>query len=231
MTLERLAAQAWALRASIEFQAEVRFARLAAEVERFDPASPVVKLFADAALEEARHAALCDELARSLGASPTQPPPPVTRASPKSRQALLCEVVAACCIAETESLATLTLLLSRMQPSRFKEVVHTIARDEVDHAQAGWAHLAREARAFDVGFLATQVVAMVDSPTVRALFAPSPPGADDEGLYAFGVVPHSHKRSIFVEVVEHVLAPGLAASHIDPAPLHRWLTQQTAPNM
>jgi hypothetical protein len=231
MTLEQLAAGAWSMRCGVEHHAHRRFRRLSEQVARFDAESPLISLLAEASEEEARHARLCDDLAVSLGAAPLQAPASTPRVAPGvlgDRDALLYELVAAGCVAETESMATLTLLLSKMEPGRFKDVVHQIARDEVEHAQAGWAHLAREAARRDLGFLANHLVAMFDVPVVRALFAaPADPLAESEELYAFGVVPHSKKREVFLSVIDEVVLPGFAQCRIDAAPLQAWLKLQS----
>ncbi len=222
------AGQAWADRAQIEHHACRRFARLSQQVSRFDPESPVAALLAAASREEAEHARLCEELARTLGVTPAPAPdqtPAVAPSQLNERERLLYEVVAACCVAETESMATLTMLLLKMAPGRYREVVHRIAKDEVEHAQAGWAHLAREASRGQAAFLSAQLVPMLDVPAVRALFAPAPcPAAEDEALWAYGVVPHTQKRKNFRQVAAEVICPGLSTNGVDPTPLQLWLT-------
>lgn len=228
-TVEQWAARAWAMRAQIEFHAERRFERLAATLERFDPASPVIQVFRAASKEEATHAALCSALASSLGEPAVHPPPETPSVAPASldpRARLTYEIVAACCVAETESMATLTLLLSKMRPGRFKDAVRQIARDEVDHAQAGWAHLAREAARGALAFLSNHLVTMLDVPVVHELFRPAPcPAAASEDLYAYGVVPHEMKRNVFIDVVTSLISPGMARNGVDPTPLQEWLTR------
>lgn len=229
LTVEQWAARAWAMRALIELHAERRFGRLAQTLQQLDPSSPLIRIFEAASREEATHAALCNRLAVQLGAEEVKPPeqtPSVAPSSLDERQRLTYEIVAACCIAETESMATLTLLLSKMQPGQYKEAVHLIARDEVDHAQAGWGHLAREAARGTLGFLPQQLVTMLDVPAVHELFALAPcPAADSESLYDYGVVPHTMKRSVFKDVVRDLISPGMSHHGVDPAPLQEWLTR------
>src|SRR5207237_1269423 len=79
-----------------------------------------------------------------------------------ARDAVLYEIVAACCITETESVATLATLLTGTAEPRVRTVVHEIARDEVVHGRMGWAHLAREAAVRDVSFLSSWVPSMLE---------------------------------------------------------------------
>jgi len=229
ISVEQWAARAWRARALIELQAQQRFARLSAELERFDPDSPVVGLLSIASEEEATHAELCNELAKSLGENAASAPaqtPSVAPASLQPREKLLYEIVAACCVAETESMATLTLLLAKMSPGRYREAVHRIAKDEVDHAQAGWAHLAREAARGRASFLSAHLVAMLNVGPVHELFATQPcVAAGSDELYRFGVVPHAKKREVFVQVMNELIMPGLRHNGVDPTPLQEWLTR------
>ena len=61
--IPREARLAWAFRARVEREATARFARLAREIEGFDPGSPVPALMRAASADEKRHALLCAELA------------------------------------------------------------------------------------------------------------------------------------------------------------------------
>ena len=112
----RAAGEAWAFRARVEQEAALRFDRLATVVAGFDPGSPVPAMMRRAADDERRHTELCARLAHGLG-NPValDPNAELAAIAPRSldeRQAALYEVVAACCITETESMATLTTLMA-----------------------------------------------------------------------------------------------------------------------
>lgn len=226
MTVEEWAAGAWKMRCEIEHHAHRRFRRLGEQLRQHDPESPLIALLSDASVEEAKHAQLCAERAAMLGVAAIEPPPERASVAPPGfspRDALLYELVAACCVAETESMATLTLLLSKMPRGPFRDAVHTIARDEVQHAQAGWGHLMREVARRDLGFLAGHLVGMLDVPAVHALFAPAPhAAAESEALWAYGVVPHAKKREVFLAALDELVLPGLAGAGIDTAVLRVW---------
>jgi len=227
--LKRLAGAAWAFRAKVEVDAAHRFARLAAAIFAFDPESPTVALMRSAVEDEQRHAALCAELSASYGVAVPTESAAVADVAPARlapRQALLYEVVAACCITETESVATLTTLLAEQAEPRVRAVLHEIARDEVGHGRMGWAHLAREATFLDVAFLSPWIPVMLTGTVDDSLFAVADPEAEAEGLLRHGVLPHSQKRQVFVRTLLDVVFPGLDALGVDASPARAWLAER-----
>src|SRR5688572_976021 len=125
--LEKVAGEAWAFRTLVEREASVRFARLATGLAEHGFARPIVDLAAKAAADEERHAALCLDLAVGLGVTVTAggwEARRLARTELSPREALLYEVTAQCCVAETESMATLSTLMEGMAPSvssRYRE--------------------------------------------------------------------------------------------------------------
>ena len=224
----REAGEAWAFRARVEREAARRFERLGAAISAFDPGSPVPALLERAAEDERRHAALCAELCVAYG----QPvddgaaDEPIAPASLGPRAAVLYEMVAACCLTETESVATLATLLSEEAEPRVREVLHEIARDEVVHSRMGWAHLAREAAAHDVSFLSAWIPSMLSGTVDEGLFTRGEPEPDAEALLRHGVLPRSRKREIFVRTLEEVVLPGLESFGVGAGPARAWLAQQ-----
>jgi len=227
----RVAADAWGFRARVEEEAALRFDGLAATIAGFDGASPVPALMRRAAEDERRHAGLCAGLAESLGAPVRLGDGKWIRVAPEgldARSAILYEVVAACCITETESMSVLTTLLEEEHAPGIREVLHAIARDEVVHSRMGWAHLAREAEAAEVGFLSHLIPVMLTGTVDDALFGPPPADEDGEGLLRLGVLPHRQKRESFVGTLEQVVFPGLERFGVDPAPARAWLAARTS---
>ncbi len=142
---------------------------------------------------------------------------------------MLYEVVAASCITETESLGTLTELLPSTE-GEVAQVLRQIARDEVRHAQLGWAHLARERETQDVGFLARAVPLMLAGTVDATLWrAPEDPLDDAAELLTLGVLPHTTKREVFVRALREVVFPGLSHLGVDTGPARTWLA--TRPGM
>ncbi len=228
-TLTRRAAESWALRYRVERSAEQRFARIAERLAGIDPASPVIAMAASAVDDERRHAAGCARLARSFGAGDDSlpeevPVPEIAPSSLDARRALLYDVIAVCCVAETESVSTLTELLHHQMEPEVHALVHEIARDEVRHAQLGWAHLARESAAYEVSFLGRYLPAMLDGGGAAALFDDAP--EEDAALLRYGVAPRQLQRTVLLTTLEEVIAPGLRQFGVDDQPLLRWIEAQ-----
>ena len=225
----RAAAEAWAFRARVEQEAALRFERLAAAVAGFDPGSPVPAMMRRAADDERRHTELCAQLAATLGTpvvlDEESELPSIAPRSLDERQAALYEVVAACCITETESMATLTTLMACEPDPEVRAVLHSISKDEVVHSRMGWAHLSREAAAGQVAFLGPLIPGMLAGTIDEGLFGVPPADEDPEGLLRLGVLPLEKKREVFLGTLEQVVFPGLEKFGVDPDPGRRWLAR------
>lgn len=221
--LRRTAGEAWAFRARVEREAANRFRRLSAAIPAFDPESAVSALLVRAAGDEERHAELCAGLSAWYGcpdgggASDV----PIAPRSLGARDAVLYEMVAACCITETESVATLATLLGERAEPRVRAVLHQIARDEVLHGRMGWAHLAREAAVRNVSFVSEWVPSMLSGTVEEAFFSAAGPGPDE--LLRHGVLPPLRKKEVFVRTLVEVVLPGLERLGISSAPARAWL--------
>ena len=217
---------AWALRARVEQEAARRFARLAAAIPRFDPESPIPALLRAAADDERRHAALCAGLSAGYGqpATGSMTDPEVAPRDLAPRDAVLYEMVAACCITETESVATVTTLLAGQLEPAVERVLREIARDEVGHGRMGWAHLAREASLRDVRFLSRWIPSMLTGSVDDALFSPA--GPPDDSLLPHGVFPLARKREVFIKTLEEVVLPGLEKFGIEVQPARAWIADR-----
>jgi hypothetical protein len=227
-SLRREAGEAWSFRTRVEVDAERRFGRLAEVIASFDPGSPVPALLRKARDDERRHALLCASLARGFGVEPETPPegPPIAPASLDPRRAALYEMVAACCITETESVSTVaTLLAADCEPS-VRAALHEIARDEVSHSRMGWAHLAREAGTLDVGFLSPWIPVMLAGTVPDGFFAKA--ASEPGDLLRFGVLPRSEKQRIFTATLREVIFPGLTQHGVDAGPARAWLDERTS---
>ncbi|HME92194.1 MAG TPA: ferritin-like domain-containing protein, partial [Myxococcaceae bacterium] len=114
--LRRIVGEAWAFRWKVELEAEIRFARLAGRLQPVGALPSIVELASRAASDERRHASICAALAKEYG-HPGIDESAVTASeiAPRrlsEKQRVLYEVVAACCITETESVSVLTTLVN-----------------------------------------------------------------------------------------------------------------------
>ncbi|HYZ89288.1 MAG TPA: ferritin-like domain-containing protein [Myxococcales bacterium] len=217
----------WALRCRVEHEAARRFDRLAAAIPEFDPDSPIPPLLRSAADDERRHATLCADLAARYGRAATDRGTDV-RVAPAGlllRDAVLYEMVAACCVTETESVATVTTLLGTRLDPTVEKVLREIARDEVAHGRIGWAHLAREASQRSVAFLSPWIPTMLAGSIDGALLAATGPAENGDAVLAHGVFPPARKREVFVATLQQVVFPGLERFGIEVRPARGWIAE------
>jgi len=228
-----MARAAWRFRWRVEREAAARFSRLASQLARVGAASSVVDLAARAASDEERHAVLCAEQAAKCGER-LVPRGPVRLAeiTPKGlllRGRVLYEVVASCCITETESMGVLTTLLGSVRDAEMRRVLRQLAEDEVGHSRLGWAHLASEHAQGTTAFLSPLIPSMLAGNAPADLFSPAPELADEEEtLLEHGVLPHRLKREVFIRILEDVVFPGLETFGVDAGPARSWLATRRA---
>ncbi len=227
-----LAAAAWAFRWRVELEAEVRFDRLADRLEAAADGRALAPLARRAALDERRHADHCARLAAAYGSAVSgavPPPPEVAPAGLAPDDATCYELVAACCVAETGSVAVLTSLLTSLLTSasepQVRGVLHELAVDEVDHARLGWAALAMAQRRGATGFLGPLLPAMLGGSVDDDFFLPVEPAREDPRLLEFGVLPHTARRELFVETLDSVIFPGLEGAGVATAAGRAWLAE------
>jgi rubrerythrin len=224
-----LAASAWSFRWRVELEAEARFARLAHRLERAGASATVVELARRASRDERRHAERCAGLAAAHGQPVSGEPPPPPEVAPAGLpppDALLYELVAACCVAETGSVAVLTSLLASARDPGLRAVLRELAVDEVAHARLGWAYLAGEHRRGATAFLGPLLPAMLRGSIDDDFFEPVESWREDPALLDAGVLPHAARRDLFVGTLEQVIFPGLEGAGVDTGAGRDWLASR-----
>ncbi|HZY05907.1 MAG TPA: ferritin-like domain-containing protein [Anaeromyxobacteraceae bacterium] len=228
----RIAGGAWRFRWKVELEAAARFARLADRLEQLEVPASLVELARRASLDERRHAALCARMAARYGDVPEEPGPSepgeIAPGHLTQRERVLYEVVAACCVTETESMGVLAELLGRARDAELRRVLHELATDEVRHSRLGWALLAAEHARGGTAFLGPLVPAMLEGCIDAGLFRPAEAELEDHALPEHGVLPHALKREVFTRTLEEVVLPGLERFGVDPAPARAWLEGKRA---
>jgi hypothetical protein len=219
------AGRAWAFRWRVEQIAHRAFARIGTELSELGFPGELVDASRHASEDEGRHVVLCAMLAKEYGVVEPAAIAMPEQLAPRGlarEDALVYEIVARCCIAETESTATLVELLPLAKPP-VHAVVHEIAADEVKHARLGWQFLAHVAGRRDLGFLGPIVPAMLETGGGPLFDPSSPPTNDDPAVGTFSV---ATQRRIFVDVLEEVVFPGLELHGVATHAARAWLLSQ-----
>ncbi len=222
---EQLAA-VWQNRAGLELKVGAAFATVAAALVEHGAASAVMALIAQAVRDEVHHAEISAELAaRYRGDAPRWPPgapvhvPELAPATGALRATL--HVIAMCCINETLACAVLEASMSRAKSPLVRAGLHSILSDEIDHARAGWAHLAspmvsaetkRQLGPWVKRLLAGKLDALLDE-------ASPMPG---EGHPDHGMLSRAAFRAVIHAALDDVVFPGFERAGIDPSLAREW---------
>jgi hypothetical protein len=232
-TSRRIVADAWVWRRKVELAAQIRFARFAQRLDAIGAPKVIVQLAARASRDEAKHAGYCTELALAYGFPANQLETTITvgNAAPgalPARERLIYELVAACCIAESESMATLTTLLDRVVDPRLKAILRELAADEVHHSRLGWAYLSFERQRGSLAFLGELLPWMLSKVVAPKLFEGRSPDHESPELIEHGVLTDTLRRDVFEQALKGVVFPGLAFAGVDVSAGERWLTERLA---
>jgi len=191
-------------------------------------ADPVVVQGArDAAEDEARHRDLCAVLATRFGEpnakSHIPPRGRIGRSGMPQRDRLLWETVAVCCISETMNTSLLTRCQEVAKDEQISTTLHELLKDEVKHAQLGWAHLASERAAGRGGFLRDILPAMLDASIEPGFLDGKMELPWTEALFDYGELPLSELIQIYCETLTEVVFRGLDAMGVDTSQGRAWL--------
>jgi len=227
-------AQIWAERAQAELGASRRFRNLFERLQDFGAHPNILQRVEQAEQEEDLHAFWCSKMAIQLGhATGFALPKGVSDSLTCSwkglpeKDVLLLDVVLMGCITESLNASLLNSIYAQSDRSAAGRLLHRILKDEVKHAQIGWAYLAEQCSQRDCGFVSNYLVEMVEISVKEELFLPAPE-KDDGGTYHYGVMPVSARLAQFQTTLEQVVCAGFEHFGIDASKLREWLSQQLA---
>jgi hypothetical protein len=221
---EVIAGKAWAFRYWVECDAKARFARLAEDLAEIRTPAPLVDMAVRASSDEERHAGYCGELAARYGGSVERGPTEPVEIAPARlgfKKRVIYEV-AAVCLAESESTVMLVALMGATKNEEMKRILREFARDEVTHAQFGWAVLASQKARTDLSFLSSWIPWMLRT-TAGDSFKRPAPGVEDDRVAEHGVLPYSMRRRVFIDTLNDIIFPGLVSLGVDTSPSRDWL--------
>jgi hypothetical protein len=214
------ALRSWSFRWAVEREAERAFARLAGELRALGYPEELARECMRVSEDEALHIQLCAKLTKELGGEGPADLPIREKLAPASlgrEDALAYDLVARCCVAETESTATLVELLPQ-SGAQVRDVVHTIAEDEVRHSRLGWQFLAYVAPKRDLTFLGPLIPAMLETGG-GPLFQP----IEEDDVPELGVFGRPTQLRLFRETLLGVILPGFELHGIPTGPAREWL--------
>ncbi len=226
-----LVAGVWAFRARAEREAMERFGRIARELRAHDASAVVVEMAERAIDDERRHIAICAETASRYGRPDEATEPssagPIGPSALGTRERILYEMVAFCCVTESINAALMTVSYGCATAAPVKSAVREILRDEVTHSRMGWAHLAAERRHAELGWLGAALPAMLAGTVREEFFDPlDADGTVDPGIAGHGELPRSLRLQVFMKTLDDVVFPGLEAHGVPTERGRRWLDRR-----
>jgi hypothetical protein len=215
----------WAGRTSAELRVAEAFRQVASELRELDASPRVCELLDVSLANELHHAEICRELAaRYLGrvVAPPDPAPvhlPQFQHAPPALHAALC-MAGLCCINESVATVWLQQCLARSSAPLARAANHLHLRDEIVHAQVGWAHLGSDSvdRATKGG-LAKWLVPLLRANLERWLASATLTLA---GVVAHGLPDPAEQRAHVLGAVRNVVLPGFDHVGVDISPAQRW---------
>ena len=235
-------AQMWAQRAQAELGASRRFNELASKMESLGTHPRILDYVHKAEEDEDRHAFLCAKMALKFGHTSGFEHATTHRLSPvfswhslPERDRLLLDVILMGCITESINASLLNTLFTHSPSNEVGQLLHQILKDEVKHAQIGWAYLSEESQKRNCGFVAPYLVEMISFAVHDDLFLPLPQKGVDRLMsdqsssipssYQYGVMPVKDRLSQFKETLYCVICPGFEQFNIDVSSLSVWFNQ------
>lgn len=230
VTRERAAGLTWLARARTEREAAAFFARLGARLAGVAAHGALVELAGRAATDETRHAALCVELASTLGveeeAAPPAPPREIAHGVPEAWR-VLADCAALSCVTESLSTVALTAMRERAERADVRAVLHEVLRDEIDHARLGWAYLSSLDDERAKAWLGRELPSIVAGAVTDELLSEEAEDAALGELEGLGCLARVTRRDVFVAALRDVILPGFDACRVPTAALRgryaRWL--------
>lgn len=136
----------WRRRAHAESAVGNVFGQVANELQASGAPNEIIELARSAEADEARHAAVCDELAAAYGDDSAPAPARRVRLrdydQPTLRLRTALHAVHVCCISETIATAFVEACLGACESPALREIHRQHLADEVQHARVGWAYVA-----------------------------------------------------------------------------------------
>ncbi|MFN7903895.1 MAG: ferritin-like domain-containing protein [Pseudobdellovibrionaceae bacterium] len=206
--------QVWNNRLKIEIEAANLFGRLGANMKILWGANdPIAELALTAADEELRHAELCREILK-LSPKPIQALSPEIKLhlGPRNldlQDHVLYTSVALGCVTETMSTALLLRMHQCADSGIFKDTIHEILQDEINHSRIGWAELARYQQKRNLEWLLPHIQLMINDSLKTEIKPMTEIQPMKQDLSSWGILPHEEAKRISMQTINEVLCPGL----------------------
>jgi hypothetical protein len=222
---DRLAA-IWQKRGGLELRVAAGFSALALELLEHGTVPAVYEIVAQAVRDEVHHAQISVEMAAKYrGDNPVWPDPEPLHVPPfspaKGAMHATLYIIAMCCINETVACGVLEAALAQAKSPLVRAALATILSDEIDHARAGWAHLASPYVTADMKRVLPAWLHQLHAAKLRELVDDDAP-LPGEDFAAHGMLSRRRSREVVYATLVDVMFPGFRQAQIDPSLVEAW---------
>ncbi len=220
-------ARIWWMQASTEGRVATSFAIVRDALEGLGADTRLVALAERAVDDEHRHAALCEQMARTLLGRAISAPPELDSPRPthpearseRERRALF--VVGQCALNETFASGYLGAALAPCKSPLARAAIRELLEDEIDHSRLGWAYL--QTLPADLRPVISDWLVPLAVTNLREWRKSSV--SESALLEQHGVPRAEAVRAALEDVVRGVLLPGFAHVGLDVRGLEAWVRQ------
>jgi hypothetical protein len=221
----RLAA-IWQKRGGLELRVAAGFSALSVELFEHGTVPPVYEILSQAVRDEVHHAQISIEMAAKYrGDAPVWPEPEPLHIPPfaptKGAMHATLYVIAMCCINETVACGVLEAAHSQAKSPLARAALATILSDEIDHARAGWAHIASPYVTDEMRRALPPWLHRLHSVKLRELVEDEGP-LPGENFAMHGMLSRRRSQEVVYATLVDVMFPGYRRAGIDPSLAEQW---------
>lgn len=222
-------ADIWQKRAGFELQVAAGFSAISTSMFEFGADPYVVKIVGRAVGDEVRHAEISADLAARYRGDAVIWPGRVPVHTPRFEPAagalrLALYMIAMSCINETVACSVLEAAIQKTKSPLVKAALSTILSDEIDHARAGWAHLASAWVTPEMKVQLGDWLKRMLSAKMRELVEEESP-LPGEAFPSHGMLARPETRRIVRSTLDDVIFAGFEASGIDASAARAWAVE------
>jgi len=217
----------WRQRAHSESAVGNVFGQVAGELAASGAPDELVTLARGAEADEARHAAVCEELAIAYGHDGTPRPERRVRLrdydQPTVRLRAALHAIHVCCISETIATAFVEACMNACESPALREIHREHLGDEVQHARVGWAYVATlsaDERTAVAPELPRLLQLQLDAWTTRIGELPL------AGIAGHGYPPRAELVDAVHGAIRELVLPGFDHVGVDSAAARAWYATQ-----
>ena len=216
----------WQKRGGLELRVAAGFSALGLELFEHGADPAVYEIVGQAVRDEIHHAEISVELAaRYRGDEVRWPEPEPTHVPPfspaKGQMHATLYVIAMCCINETVACGVLEAALAQARSPLAHAALNTILTDEIDHARAGWAHLASRWVSPQMKSALPEWLRHLHAAKLHELVSEDGP-LPGEAFPTHGLLSRARSRAVVWDTLDGVIFPGFRRAGIDTSLVEGW---------